>query len=120
MRPKIMLAMTGIAALLLARNLYVILQVLPDEEHQNAAYRIMFFHVPDAWTAFLCFLAAMIASVLYLVKNDLRYDGFAASITEVGLAFGAANLITGMIWGRVIWGVWWIPCSLELSARFLT
>ncbi|MGA2325428.1 MAG: cytochrome c biogenesis protein CcsA [Bryobacteraceae bacterium] len=107
MRPKIMLAMTGIAALLLARNLYVILQVLPDEEHQNAAYRIMFFHVPDAWTAFLCFLAGMIASVLYLAKNDLRYDGFAASITEVGLAFGAANLVTGMIWGRVIWGVWW-------------
>ncbi len=102
-----MLAMTAIAALLLVRNLYVMLLVLPDEKHQNAAYRIMFFHVPDAWTAFLCFFLAMIASVLYLVKNDLRYDGFAASITEVGLVFGAANLVTGMIWGRVIWGVWW-------------
>jgi heme exporter protein C len=107
MRQKIMVAMTAVAALLLVRNLYVILLVLPDEQHQNAAYRIMFFHVPDAWTAFLCFFAALVASVLYLVKDDLRYDGFAASVTEVGLVFGAANLVTGMIWGRVIWGVWW-------------
>ncbi|MGO9097572.1 MAG: cytochrome c biogenesis protein CcsA [Bryobacteraceae bacterium] len=107
MRQKIMLALTGIAALLLARNLYVIFLQLPDEIEQGAIYRIIFFHVPDAWTAFLCFFAAMVASVLYLAKQELKYDAFAASATEVGLAFGVANLVTGMIWGRVIWNVWW-------------
>src|SRR5208283_5688170 len=107
MRQKIMLALTGIAALLLARNLHVIFMRLPDEMEQGAIYRIIFFHVPDAWTAFLCFFAAMVASVLYLAKQDLKYDAFAASATEVGLAFGVANLVTGMIWGRVIWNVWW-------------
>jgi heme exporter protein C len=107
MRQKVMFALTGIAALLLARNLYVIFLQLPDEIEQGAIYRIIFFHVPDAWTAFLCFFAAMVASVLYLAKQELKYDAFAASATEVGLAFGVANLVTGMIWGRVIWNVWW-------------
>ena len=93
--------------LLLARNLYVMLLQLPDEAAQGAIYRIIFFHVPAAWTAFLCFFAALIASILYLVTKDLRYDALAVSVTEVGLAFGAANLITGMIWGRIIWGIWW-------------
>lgn len=107
MRTKLMIILTGIAAILLARNLYVILLQLPDEAQQGAIYRIIFFHVPAAWTAFLCFFAAMIASILYLVNKNLQYDAFAASVTEVGLAFGAANLISGMIWGRIIWGIWW-------------
>jgi heme exporter protein C len=102
-----MIVMTGIAAILLARNLHVILLELPDEAVQGAIYRIIFFHVPAAWTAFLCFFGAMVASILFLVNKDLRYDAFAASVTEVGLAFGAANLISGMIWARIIWGIWW-------------
>lgn len=102
-----MIVLTGIAAVLLARNLYVILLRLPDEIVQGAIYRIIFFHVPAAWTAFLCFFAAMIGSIFYLAKKDLKFDAFAAAVTEVGLAFGAANLITGMIWGRIIWGIWW-------------
>jgi heme exporter protein C len=107
MRTKLMIILAGIAAILLARNLYVILLQLPDEAQQGAIYRIIFFHVPAAWTAFLCFFGAMIASILYLVNKNLQYDAFAASVTEVGLAFGAANLISGMIWGRIIWGIWW-------------
>jgi heme exporter protein C len=88
-------------------NLAVMLLVLPDEAAQGAIYRIIFFHVPVAWSAFAGFLTAAIASILFLIRKDLWYDALAVSVTEVGLAFGAANLITGMIWGRVIWGVWW-------------
>ena len=107
MRQKLIFGLMAVAALLLARNLYVMLLQFPDEAHQGPIYRIIFFHVPAAWTAFLCFFGAMIASVLYLATKNLRYDAFAASVTEVGLAFGAANLVTGMIWGRIIWGIWW-------------
>jgi heme exporter protein C len=107
MRQKVMIGMAAVAAVLLARDLYVMLLKLPDEALQGAIYRIIFFHVPAAWTAFLCFFAAMIASILYLKGRNLKYDAFAAAVTEVGLAFGAANLITGMIWGRIIWGIWW-------------
>jgi len=102
-----MIVLCGLAAALLARNLYVMLLQLPDEAAQGAIYRIIFFHVPAAWTAFLGFFAALVASVLYLVNKNMRYDALAVSVTEVGLAFGAANLVTGMIWGRIIWGIWW-------------
>jgi len=107
MRQKIMIVLCGLAAALLARNLYVMLLQLPDEALQGAIYRIIFFHVPAAWTAFLGFFTALVASVLYLVKKNMRYDALAVSVTEVGLAFGAVNLVTGMIWGRIIWGIWW-------------
>jgi heme exporter protein C len=107
MRQKVMIGMAAAAAVLLARDLYVMLLELPDEALQGAIYRIIFFHVPAAWTAFLCFMAAMVASIAYLKGKNLKHDAFAAAVTEVGLAFGAANLITGMIWGRIIWGVWW-------------
>jgi heme exporter protein C len=107
MREKTLIAFCVVAAILLAYNLYVMLLVLPDEVSQGPIFRIIFFHVPSAWTAFLGFLAAAVASVLYLVRKDLRYDAFAVAVTEVGLAFAAVTLVTGMIWARIIWGIWW-------------
>jgi heme exporter protein C len=107
MRDKAIAVCAWLAALLLAGNLAVILLALPDEVQQGPIFRIIFFHVPVAWTAFLCFFAALVASIGYLATRRLGYDSFAAAATEVGLAFGAANLLTGMIWGRVIWGIWW-------------
>jgi heme exporter protein C len=95
------------AACLLAIDTAVILLRLPDEASQGAIYRIIFYHVPAAWTAFVGCFAALVASILYLVKRDLDYDAAAVAVTEAGLAFGAANLVSGMVWGRVIWGIWW-------------
>ena len=107
MRQKVLIGLCVVAAWLVVADLAVILLVLPDEAAQGAIYRIIFFHVPAAWTALLgCFLA-LVASVLFLVTRNLRYDALAVAVTEAGLAFGAANLVTGMIWGRVIWGIWW-------------
>jgi heme exporter protein C len=107
MRERIMVVLTGLAAVLLVRNLYVMLVRLPDEMYQGAIYRIIFFHVPAAWTAFLGFFVALVGSALYLATKNLRQDALAVAATEVSLAFAAANLITGMIWGRIIWGIWW-------------
>src|SRR5713226_8997109 len=107
MREKILYALSGLAALLLARNLYMIFMRLPDEAAQGAIYRIIYFHVPAALTAFLGYFIALVASALYLGTKNLRYDSVAASVTEVSLAFGAVNLVTGSLWARVIWGIWW-------------
>ena len=49
----------------------------------------------------------MVASVTFLVRKNFRADALAASATEVALVFGAVNLATGMIWARIIWGIWW-------------
>lgn len=107
MRTKLIYALSLCAALLLARNLYSMFMQLGDEVNQGAIYRIMFFHVPAAFTAATGVTVAFVASILYLVRKDMKYDALAASVTEVALPFAAANLVTGMIWGRIIWGIWW-------------
>jgi heme exporter protein C len=107
MREKIIYGLGAIAALLLARNLYSIFMQLPDEASQGMIYRIIFFHVPAAITAMLGAGVTLVTSVLYLLTKNLRYDAISVSVTEVGLAFLAANLVTGSIWGRIIWGIWW-------------
>jgi heme exporter protein C len=107
MREKLLYAVGAVALALLVRNLYQMFVVLPDEVLQGAIYRIIFFHVPAAFTFGLAAFAAVVSSVLFLARKDFKYDAFAASVTEVGLVFGAVNLVTGMIWGRISWGIWW-------------
>lgn len=107
MRQRVMILLCGLAAVLLARNLYVILLKLPDEAAQGAIYRIIFFHLPSWFTSFIAYFLAGAASILYLVKKKDGYDTFAVAVTEIGTVFTAMGLITGMIWARIIWGIWW-------------
>jgi heme exporter protein C len=107
MRDNVLYGLGALAAALLARNIWTMLTGLPNEAFQGAIFRIIFFHVPAAFTCFLCFLAALIGGIAYLKSRNLRWDAFSVSVVEVGLAFGLVNLITGMIWARIIWGVWW-------------
>ena len=74
---------------------------------QGAIYRIMFFHVPAGISFMLCSFVAMVASVMYLARKSFAADSVAVSVTEIALLFGAMNLATGMVWARIIWGVWW-------------
>jgi heme exporter protein C len=107
MRDKILYATGAVALSLLIFNLYTMFLALPDEAAQDAIYRIIFFHVPAAWTFMIGAFVAMVMSVMYLVRKNSSYDAIAASATEVALAFGVVNLLTGMIWARIIWGIWW-------------
>jgi len=107
MREKLIYGLGTIAAILLARNLYSIFMQLPDEASQGTIYRIIFFHVPAAITAMLGAGVTLVTSVAYLLTKNLKYDAISVAVTEVGLAFLAANLVTGSIWGRIIWGIWW-------------
>jgi heme exporter protein C len=107
MRQKILYALGAICAALLTWDFYKIFDILPDEANQGAIYRIIYMHVPSAGTAFTFFTIAMVSSLLYLVTGKLKYDALSASLIEVGLAFAAIVLVTGSIWARIIWGVWW-------------
>src|SRR3954451_19093097 len=107
MRNKVIYALGAVVALLFVRNLYVILNVLPDEANQGAMYRIMFFHIPAWWTAGLALTVAGVTSGLYLATGKLKYDAITVSLTEVAVAFLTIGLCTGMIWARIIWGIWW-------------
>jgi heme exporter protein C len=106
MRDKI-LWILGIAALALLTRDILVMVGLPPEKSQGAVFKIIFFHVPMAITAMGACGVALIASVLFLFTKNFFYDALAVSVTEVGLAFLAANLITGSIWGRNQWGIWW-------------
>src|SRR3954464_4314924 len=106
MKDYIFYAIGAAALLLLVRDINVIAG-LPPEAAQGTIFKIIFFHVPVAITAMLCSCVALFGSILFLITKNFKFDALAVSVTEVGLAFLAANLVTGAIWGRIIWGVWW-------------
>ena len=107
MRIRIIVLLAAAGAALLVWNLHTILLGLPDEARQDAIFRILYFHVPGGMLGLMGFCAGLCCSVVYLVKKDLWWDALAASVTEVSLAFALTNLVTGSIWGRQQWGVWW-------------
>ena len=107
MREKIAIPLAAAAALLLAYNLYQMFLVLPDEAMQGAIYRILFFHAPSAMVGMVGYFVALVFSIMYLSFKNLRYDSLAASIVEVSLVFSVVNIVTGSIWARIIWGIWW-------------
>jgi len=106
MRDKIVITMGVIALAILVWNINTIAQ-LPEETNQGVVFKIIFFHVPMAITAMIASFVALITSVLFLITRNFKFDAIAVASTEVGLAFLAGNLITGSIWGRQIWGIWW-------------
>ncbi len=107
MRNKLIYAMSAVAAVLLVRNLYAIFMDLPDEVQQGMIFRIIFFHVPSWVVALGCAAAGFLASIGFLITKNFKFDAIAVAVTEVGLAFTTVGLVTGSIWGRIMWGVWW-------------
>ena len=107
MREKVVYALSAAAALLFTYTLYRMFLMLPDESLQGAIYRIMFFHIPAALIGMIGFFVALTMSVWYLASKDLRFDSLAASVIEVSVIFATVNIVTGSIWARIIWGVWW-------------
>ena len=107
MREKLAIGLAAGSALLLAYNLHNIFVSLPDEAAQGAIYRIIFFHVPAAIVGMLGYFVALVFSLLYLSSKQLRHDSLSASIVEVSLVFSLINIVTGTIWARIIWGIWW-------------
>jgi len=118
MREKLMYFLGAVVAILFVRNLYVILNVLPDEANQGAMYRIMFFHIPSWWTAGLALMLSAGTSVAYLRTGKLKYDTISVSVTEVAVVFLFIGLTTGMIWARIIWGIWW-TWDARLTSAFV-
>ena len=79
----------------------------PAERVQAEVYRILFVHVPSAWLAFAAFGVVAIGSVMYLIHGKSRWDRLAHASAEIGVLFTTLCLVTGSIWGRSVWGVWW-------------
>jgi len=92
---------------LLGFSTYQALVVAPTEQTMGDVQRIFYYHVPSAWVAGSCFFVNFLASVAYLVKRGSNVDALAAASAEVGVVFCTIVLITGPIWARPVWGIWW-------------
>jgi heme exporter protein C len=171
--------LAALTALLLAYAFYQAMFVAPTDALQGDVYRIIYYHVPSAWTAFLLFFINFIASVQYLanakpstaraakwvvialgvvgfiapfvplVRQQLptgmypssvattaliiaalyfvigKYfsgqslDVLAVTTAEVGVVFCTIVLITGPIWARPVWGIWWAPGDIRLTSTLV-
>jgi heme exporter protein C len=86
------------------------LAVAPPDAVQGDAQRLMYVHVPAAWLAYLAFGVTAAASALYLWPRTRStvWDRVAGASAELGVLFTALTLVLGSLWGRPIWGVWWV------------
>ena len=80
----------------------------PEDYQQGDTVRIMFIHVPAAWIAMMAYVCLAGASLMGLVFRHALADAAARACAPLGAAFTALALITGSLWGRPMWGAWWV------------
>ena len=100
-------ALFGLGLALMIAALYMVFVYVPSDKHTGIVQRIFYFHVPVAWVGFLAFFITFIFSILYLWKRTVKWDAIAHASAEVGVIFTTLVLITGPIWAKPVWGIWW-------------
>jgi heme exporter protein C len=98
----------GVAAALLAAGLYWSLLVAPPDYQQGDTVRIMYVHVPAAWMALSVYLFLAAASAVALVWRHPLAQIAAEAAAPIGAAFTLICLVSGSLWGRPMWGTWWV------------
>jgi heme exporter protein C len=118
MREKATYILGALGALVMIFNLHTIFLGLPDDALQGMIFRIIFIHVPADLVADLFFTVALVTSVLFLARKNFIYDSITVSCIEVATMLILVNLVTGSIWGRNQWGVWW-TWDLRLTTQLM-
>ena len=98
----------GISGLLFLVNLYLIFFYAPTEQVMGNIQRLFYFHLPTVWVGFLAFFIVFVSSIAYLLKRDPVWDRRAYAAGEAGVVFLTVAIVTGAIWAKPVWGVWWI------------
>jgi len=104
--PMLLVLFASVAVLMPAAN-YMVFLYAPDEKVMGAAQRIFYFHVPCAVVAFLSTFVMLAGSIGYLWTRRRVFDNLSRSGTELALLFCSLVLVTGPIWAKPAWGVWW-------------
>ncbi|MBA3362145.1 MAG: cytochrome c biogenesis protein CcsA [Acidimicrobiia bacterium] len=111
----------GLTLLAVGLGLLLALTAPPDAVQRTYA-RILYIHVPTAWLAFLAFGITALGSIGWRIRKNLWWDRLAASSAEIGVLFTGLALLTGAIWGRPVWGVffdWADPRMASTAVMFL-
>lgn len=98
--------------------LYMIFLYAPREESMGEVQRIFYIHVPSAITAFVAYGVVALGSVVYLAKRLQFWDELAHSAAEIGFVFCTCVLVTGPLWAKPVWGIWW-TWDMRLTSTFI-
>lgn len=92
---------------------------VPTDAVLGVSQRIFYIHVPLAWVGFLAFGIVFISSVIYLFKGSGAANHLAYSAAETGVLFISLALLTGIIWSKAVWGVWWTWAPQQTTTLIL-
>ena len=95
------------SAALMAVTLYLVFFWVPTEQNLGVSQRIFYFHVPLGWLGMICIVIVAIASALHLKTKNEKWDSIAFATAELGVVFATLIIVTGAIWAKPVWGVWW-------------
>lgn len=87
--------------------LYAIFLYVPPEKTMGIIQKIFYIHVSSAFVSFFAFFIVFVASLIYLCRRDREWDTLAQSSAEIGIIFCTLVLITGPMWAKPVWNVWW-------------
>jgi heme exporter protein C len=115
---KSRMAITALMAALIFFAGYAALFIAPDERTMHEVQRIFYFHL-SAWiTSFTAFLLVFISNIAYLTTRRIKWDCLGVAAAEVGIACCSIGLITGPLWARPVWGIWW-TWDARLTTTFI-
>lgn len=99
-------------------GMYYIFYLSPDDYQQGAMVKIMYIHVPCAWMSLMIYGVMGLSSIGYLVWRNQLLDIVARKSAAIGFMFCLVTIITGMLWGKPIWGAWWV-WDARLTSMFI-
>ena len=105
---RLVVPSAAVTAVLLGVGLYLSLFVAPPDYQQGDTVRIMYIHVPSAWLSMFGYMVMAGASAVALIFRHPLADMCAKSAAPIGAAFTFLALVTGSLWGRPMWGTWWV------------
>jgi heme exporter protein C len=108
----LLLVLTALSAVLVMVAIYLALVGAPEANLQSEtgryAQRIIYFHIATAWVGFLAFFVTFLGGISYLRTQARKWDIVALSSAEIGTVFMLGVLVSGSIWAKPAWGVWWV------------
>jgi heme exporter protein C len=100
--------LAALTAALLAFGLVEALVISPADYQQGEAVRIMYVHVPSAWMSMMVYSVMAAASASFLIWKHTLADVIARASAPLGAGFTLVTLVTGSLWGKPMWGAWWV------------
>ncbi len=99
--------LSGLGFIFLLWSLYLVFIFVPTEKTMGVVQRIFYLMVPVGWLSLLSFGIIFICSILYLRRKESKWDTIACCSAELGIVFTTLTLVTGALWAKPVWGVWW-------------